>query len=138
MVATETSSTADNTGLLLQTLTSAFNMFMSTQTSAASTSLTVSRAATPHQLLSPPPTVETELDICILAFAAACNLSTVVIDSIWAHLSKYDYSPDAICKASPERLKEITALSEGQVLALKKFTRQWCGRIEAKRAKQAT
>lgn len=49
MVATQPSSAVDNTGLLLQTLTSAFNMFASTQTPAASTSLAVPVVATPHQ-----------------------------------------------------------------------------------------
>ena len=116
MAATQPSSAADNTGLLLQTLTSAFNMFASAQTSAVSTSLAVPVVATPHQFSSPPPALETELKICIQAFAAACNLPADVIDTALAHLSEYDYSPDAICEASPERLKEITALSEGQVL----------------------
>ena len=100
MVATQPSSTVDNTGLLLQMLNSAFNMFASAQTPAASTSLVVPVVATPHQFSSPPPALKTELKICIQEFAAAPNLPADVINTALAHLSKHDYSPDAIYEAS--------------------------------------
>lgn len=137
MAATETRFTMDNTGFLLQTLTSLSNMFASTQTSVVSTSLAVPTAATPHRISPPPPAVETDLGIYIQAFAASRNLPADIINSAWTRLSECDYSLGAICEASPGRLKEINALSEGQVLALKKFAREWCSKIEAKRAKRA-
>ena len=55
MVATQPSSTADNTDILLQMLTSAFNMFTSAQTPAASTSFTVPVVATPPNSRHPLP-----------------------------------------------------------------------------------
>ena len=78
---------------------------------------------TQHQS-SPPPAIETELDVCLCAFATAHSLSVDIVDKASSQLSEFDYSPDAICEASSEHLKEITGLMEGQVLALKKFARQ--------------
>lgn len=121
MAATETRFTMDNTGFLLQTLTSLSNMFASTQTSVVSTSLAV---PTPHRISPPPPAVETDLGIYIQAFAAARNLPADIINSAWTRLFECDNSLGAICEASPGRLKEINALSEGQVPALKKFARE--------------
>ncbi|KAG1782520.1 hypothetical protein EV702DRAFT_1192190 [Suillus placidus] len=103
---------ADHTGLLLQTLSSAFNMFASAQPSAASSSLAIHTAANTQHQSSPPPTIEAELDVLPLCL---CHCAGI---------------------ASSERLKEITGLMEGQVLALKKFAKQWCGKIDAKRARR--
>jgi hypothetical protein len=93
-------------------------------------------AANNQHQSSPPPAIEAELDVCLHAFAAARGLSANAIGVALSQLVEFDYSPDAICEASSERLKEITGLTEGQVLALKKFARQWCGKIDAKRARR--
>jgi hypothetical protein len=38
-------------------------------------------------------------------------------------------------KLSPSRLEEIAGLVEGWILALNKFVRQWCGKVDVKSAK---
>lgn len=85
---------------------------------------------------SPPPAIDDELDICLAAFQKAKSLSLEATTRILVSLRNVEYTPDAICEASPSRLEEITGLAEGQVLALKKFARHWCGKVDAKRARQ--
>lgn len=109
-----------------------------THRSPSSSSLAVAAVPTPNEprISSPPPAVDDKLDVCLAAFQKAKNLSPELLAGALVGLRKAEYLPDAICEASPSRLEEITGLVEGRVLALKKFVRQWCGNVDAKRAKQ--
>lgn len=74
-------------------------------------------------------------------------MSVGICISSWALQSRRDissakfedaeYSPNAICEVEAGRLCKLTNLSKGQVLALKKFFCQWCGKVDVKRAKVA-
>ena len=48
------------------------------------------------------------------------------------------YTPDVISEISLpfEHLQELTGLTEGQVYALRKFTQDWCGKVDTNRAKK--
>lgn len=87
---------------------------------------------------SPPPAVENELKVFLTSFAAAKGISSATIQDIFERLQDAQYDPDAISEMtlSNKHLQEITGLAEGQVYSLRKYARQWCGKIEAKRAKR--
>ncbi|KAJ7488779.1 hypothetical protein B0H11DRAFT_2405873 [Mycena galericulata] len=92
----------------------------------------------PVQASSPPPAIEDDLDVFMDAFRRAKNLSHALIDDAKTGLRDAHYSPDILCEASvtSERLKELTGLAEGEVHQLKKFARQWSGKMEGKRARR--
>jgi hypothetical protein len=103
---------------------------------AASTPST-STAAAPMPPSSPPPQYEDELRICLEAFGRAKNIDDDTISWCVDAFQNEEYTADVINEATVGRLQEITGLSEGSCLALKKFSREWCGRIERKRAKHS-
>ncbi|KAJ7656073.1 hypothetical protein DFH06DRAFT_1411823 [Mycena polygramma] len=87
---------------------------------------------------SPPPAVEDELDVFMGAFRRAKKLSDAIIDNATSRLRENRYSVDILSEASvtSERLQELTGLAEGEVHQLKKFARQWSGKMEGKRARR--
>lgn len=91
---------------------------------------------TPHRDSSPPPAIEDELDRFLMAFASAKKVNLDTIHSAKAGLSSEGYSPDSVVEASSSRLQELTKLSEGASLSLKKFAKDWTGRMDAKRARR--
>ncbi|KAJ6574549.1 hypothetical protein B0H19DRAFT_1371553 [Mycena capillaripes] len=132
-------SSNDTANLLLATLgpvmaMMAQNMGVSTRTPA---NLPVA-ARSPERASSPPPDVDNELEVFMELFRVAKKIpSSVIVDAI-ARLRPGQYSPDVLCEPSvtTERLGELTGLAEGQVHQLKKFARQWSGKIEGKRARR--
>ncbi|KAJ7631602.1 hypothetical protein DFH06DRAFT_1005013, partial [Mycena polygramma] len=92
----------------------------------------------PERASSPPPAVEDELDTFMEAFRVAKKITGPIIAGALAKLRAGQYSPDVLCEPSvtTERLTELTGLAEGQVHALKKFAREWSGKIEGKRARR--
>ncbi|KAJ7083225.1 hypothetical protein C8R44DRAFT_894560 [Mycena epipterygia] len=95
-------------------------------------------ARSPVQASSPPPAIEDDLDIFMDAFRRAKNIPQTLIDNAKEHLRDARYTPDIICEASvvTERLSELTGLAEGEVHQLRKFARQWSGKMEGKRARR--
>jgi hypothetical protein len=131
-IGSETS--VDTNALLLQTLNSAFTMLSKTIPAAVHT--VTHSAADSYRASSPPPPIEDELEKCLEAFRKAKGLSSEVISVVLDNFRNISYSPDAICEASPQRLEEVSGLKEGQVLTMKKFVREWCGKIDAKKARR--
>jgi hypothetical protein len=76
------------------------------------------------------PPIEDELEKCLEAFHKAKRLSFDVIGIVLDNFSNVCYSLDAIYEASPQHFEEVSGLKEGQVLTMKKFVREWCGRID--------
>jgi hypothetical protein len=94
--------------------------------------------SSPPRDSSPPPAVQDELTKFLQAFGIAKDLSNDCIAELGDQLQAVHYTPDTISETSLpfERLQELTKLPEGQVYALRKFAREWCGKIDAKRAKR--
>lgn len=88
-----------------------------------------------ERLSSPPPAIEDELVSCLHAFGASRKISDVIRDTAIANLDEAAFTPDIMGEVDVGRLKELTGLAEGHTIALRKFARQWCGKIEAKRAR---
>jgi len=133
-------STSDSTQTLLASVMAmmAHSMTATMQKSAVHTRPPSSLPpSSPPRESSPPPALDDELRKFLDAFAKAKGLSEAVIDRVYKHLADASYSPDAISEdsLSVSRLQELTGLPEGQVYALRKFSREWCGKIDAKRAK---
>ena len=86
---------------------------------------------------SPAPAIEDELDIFLSSFGRAKGISAVAIAEIGDCLAEAHYSPNALSEPTltSEHLQKLTGLPEGQVYALRKFSRQWCGKVDIKRAK---
>ncbi|KIL54227.1 hypothetical protein M378DRAFT_19111 [Amanita muscaria Koide BX008] len=86
---------------------------------------------------SPPPLLADELDKFLDAFGKAKNIPNEIISAAGVHLRSAHYMPDVIFESSVsvDRLRELTGFAEGEVHALKKFAREWSGKIAAKRAK---
>jgi hypothetical protein len=87
---------------------------------------------------SPPPAIEDDLDVFMDAFRRAKNVAETRIDNAKGQLRDASYTPDIICEPSvtSERLMELTGFAEGEVHQLKKFARQWSGKMEGKRARR--
>ncbi|KAH7923606.1 hypothetical protein BV22DRAFT_1048078 [Leucogyrophana mollusca] len=101
-----------------------------------STSLNPPVPQSPHRLSSPPPAVEDELVACLRAFGSARRLSQDSIDKAIGALEEAAYTPDIMGDAKETRLVELTGLAEGHAIALVKFSREWCGKIDGKRARR--
>ncbi|TFK62726.1 hypothetical protein BDN72DRAFT_902990 [Pluteus cervinus] len=97
-----------------------------------------SSRSTDDRLSSPPPAIEDELKACLLAFGKARRISQEVTDAARAGLDAECYTPDIIGDAAVERLQTLTKLPEGHAIALRKFARDWCGKIDTKRARYST
>ena len=65
--------------------------------------------------------------------ALADNIINIAIE----RLSALGYTPDVLADTdiSNERIGEVSGLLEGTVSALRRFAREWCGRVAAKRAR---
>ena len=94
-----------------------------------------SPSSSPVRQSSPPPPVEGELDSFLKAFGEAKAISSARISIVSECLQEVHYYPDIISEVTFDRLKELTDLAEGEVLALRKFAREWSGRMDVKRAK---
>lgn len=88
-----------------------------------------------ERLSSPPPAIEDELIICMKAFAASRGLSAVFLAKAVDELEEVCYTPDIMGEVTAERLQSLTGFPEGHAIALRKFAREWCGKIDAKRAR---
>lgn len=93
----------------------------------------------PHdveRLSSPPPAIEDELSACMKAFAASRAISSELLDKAVAGLDEVCYTPDIMSEVTAGRLQTLTGFPEGHAIALHKFSREWCGKIDAKRARR--
>jgi hypothetical protein len=90
----------------------------------------------PLRLSSPPPAVEDELVICLKAFGVSRGLTAETIDKACAGLEEFAYTPDIMGEVTADRLQELTGFAEGHAIALRKFAREWCGKVDAKRARR--
>ena len=92
--------------------------------------------SSPPRDSSPPPAIQDEL--FLQAFGGAKGLSDDCITEVGGRLKAAHYTPDAISEISLpfERLQELTELPEGEVYALRKFSREWRGKIDAKRVRR--
>jgi hypothetical protein len=52
-------------------------------------------------------------------------------------LEEVAYTPDIMGEVTAQRLQDITSFAEGHAIALRKFAREWCGKIDAKRARRS-
>jgi len=90
----------------------------------------------PECLSSPPPAIEDILAACVNTFAAARVLSEDVLNRAVDGLDKVCYTPDIKGEVTVEWLQSLTGLPEGHAIALHKFAREWCGKIDAKCARR--
>jgi len=114
---------------------------MKTLASIAVSHLTGSAAipATPHspeRLSSPPPAIEDELVICMQSFWASRIISAATIADAITKLEGIAFTPDIMGEVTTSRLQELTGFAEGHAIALRKFSRDWCGKVDAKRARR--
>jgi hypothetical protein len=91
----------------------------------------------PERLSSPPPAVEDELTACLKAFGEKRALSLDTMDKALATLEEVAYTPDIMGEITAQRLQDLTGFAEGHAIALRKFSREWCGKIDAKRARRS-
>lgn len=93
----------------------------------------------PSRPSSPLPGIEHELESCVLAFGNSKALADNVVNSAIKNLSALGYTPDVLADddISNERVGEVSGLPEGTVSALRKFSREWCAWLEAKKAQIA-
>lgn len=123
-------------------ITACATPFLKSLASAAIASFTPTTAAgqastrEPERLSSPPPAIEDVLAACMNAFAAARVLSEDVLNRAVDGLDEVCYTPDIMGEVTVERLQSLTGLPEGHAIALRKFAREWCGKIDAKRARR--
>ncbi|KAJ7325466.1 hypothetical protein DFH08DRAFT_968697 [Mycena albidolilacea] len=134
------SSTSDTTNLLT-TMVPVMAMMaqnMASNISAPAPAAPASAPRSPVPPSSPPPAIEDDLDVFMDAFWRAKNIADTCIDNAKDQLRDASYTPDIICEPSvaSERLMELTGFAEGVVHRLKKFARQWSGKIEGKSARR--
>jgi len=84
---------------------------------------------------SPAPAIEDELRLCLDAFGNTRFVSTDLIDAAFDGLDSKGYTPDALEVISIDHLAELTGFSEGRAAALMKFAREWCSKMDRKRAR---
>lgn len=138
----EVPASTDATTLLLTTMVPvmamvAQNMNSAIRRSSRQKSPPSSPPSSPPRNSSPPPPIADELQIFLEAFGRAKGIATDIISDVYERLNAVHYSPDAVSEISlsSTRLQELTGLAEGQVYSLCKFSREWCGKVDAKRAK---
>lgn len=87
---------------------------------------------------SPPPPISDELDRFLDAFSKAKEIPEEQLTTARKQLREARYMPDIIGEPFVDfaRLKELTALAEGEVYSLKKFAAEWSGRVASKRARR--
>ncbi|KAJ6556130.1 hypothetical protein B0H19DRAFT_1376984 [Mycena capillaripes] len=135
------SKSSESTNLLLTSMVPVMAMMaqnMASNFSAPAPVATPSAPRSPVQVSSPPPAIEDDLDVFMDAYRRAKNMPDTRIDNAKAQLRDVCYTPDILAESSVtlERLMELTGFAEGEVHGLKKFARQWTGRIEGKRARR--
>lgn len=89
-----------------------------------------------ERLSSPPPALEDELAACMNAFAVARGMAVDSLNKAVDGLDEVCYTPDIMGEVTFECLQALTGLPEGHAIALRKFAREWCGKIDAKRARR--
>jgi hypothetical protein len=87
------------------------------------------------RLSSPPPAIEDELAACLKGFGSALGLSQETVDKAVDALEEVAYTPDIMGDVTAQRLQDIIGFAEGHAIALRKFAREWCGKVDAKRAR---
>ncbi|KIM42229.1 hypothetical protein M413DRAFT_10427 [Hebeloma cylindrosporum] len=127
-----------STNILLSTMVPVMTML--TQNMAGSSSRNKasrhhSPSSSPVRQSSPPPPVEDELVTFLKAFGKAKPIPSEKISIVSECLQEIHYYLDIISDITFERLKELTDLAEGEVLALCEFACEWSGQMDAKRAK---
>lgn len=140
---TPAASSSDATALVLAAVLPVIGMMAQNVAGSGTTSRSKRRRSltplsSPICPSSPPPAVEDELDIFVAAFGKAKNISEDVLTVAGNGLGRAHYMPDVLFEDSVsfDCLQDLTGLAEGQVHALRKFSREWSGKIAAKRAKQ--
>ncbi|KAJ7351564.1 hypothetical protein DFH08DRAFT_957872 [Mycena albidolilacea] len=118
------SSTSDTTNLLLTTMVPVMAMMAQNMASNISAPAPAAPASASHVFMD--------------TFRRAKNIADTRIDNAKDQLRDASYTPDIICEPSvtSERLMELTGFAEGEVHRLKKFARQWSGKMEGKRARR--
>ena len=73
----------------------------------------------------------------MMAFRRSKALADDIINVAIENLSALGYTPDVLADTdiSNDRIGEVSGLPEGTVSALRRFAREWCGRVSLKRAK---
>jgi hypothetical protein len=110
---------------------------MSHLTPSAAPPTTATAPCAPERLSSPPPAIEDELIICMRSFGASRIISATTIADATAKLEEVAFTPDIMGEVTASRLQELTGFAEGHAIALRKFSRDWCGKVDAKRARRA-
>lgn len=130
---------ADTTNLLLTTVVGmmAQNMNASMSKNSKHHSTPPSSPIRPSSPLVPS-AAEPHLLAFLEAFGRAKKLPEEAVISAFDNLERARYTPDILHEAgvSAERLQQLTGLAEGDVYALKKFAREWCGKVDSKRSKR--
>ncbi|KAJ7209115.1 hypothetical protein GGX14DRAFT_395234 [Mycena pura] len=137
-------STSDTANLLLTTMVPVMAMMAQNmvgnfpRTPAPAPNGPPALPRSPVAASSPPPAIEDDLDVFMDAFRRAKKIPDEVINNAKVQLRDGRYTPDILCEPSVtlERLTELTGLAEGEVHQLKKFAREWSGKIEGKRARR--
>lgn len=133
---------ADDSSDFTAFLTSYARPIFKSLASAAVASLAPPSAVSPistrgsDRFSSPPPAIEDDLTVCMRAFAAARRLSDDVLNKAIEGLDDVCYTPDIIGEVTADRLQSLTNLPEGHAIALRKFVREWCSKIDAKRTRR--
>lgn len=90
--------------------------------------------ASTNCLSSPPPAIKDELTACLNAFCSTRGLSQDTVDKAMNALEDVAYTTDIMSEVNAERLQDLMSFAEGHAIALRKFAREWCGKVDAKRA----
>lgn len=71
------------------------------------------------------------------SFGRAKALADDIINVAIEKLSGLGYTPDVLADTdiSNERVREVSGLPEGTVSSLRRFAREWCSKVSAKRAR---
>jgi len=93
-----------------------------------------SSPAGPPDSSSPLPHQEDELHLCLEAFGHAKSIATEAIEVAVEGLAEKHYTADALSFVGVQQVAEITQLAEGEAASLLKFSKQWSGRVDQKRA----
>ena len=126
-----TADTSSDLGAILKNLAAPF---INSLASVAMSSLAPPSTSSSDRLSSPPPTIQDELAACLKCFGSTRSLSQDTIDNPMDALEEVAYTPDIMGEVTAQQLQDITSFAEGHAIALRKFAREWCGKIDAKRA----
>jgi hypothetical protein len=85
-----------------------------------------------EHLSSPPLAIEDELTACPTAFGFMRALSQDTLSKALEAFEEVAYTPDIMGEVMPQCLQDLTGFAEGHAIVLRKFLRDWCGKIDAK------